>query len=223
MATFVLVHGAWAGGWCWKYVVPFLRDAGHEVHAVTLTGLGERAHLLGPGVDLNTHVRDVAATIEYEDLENVILVGHSYGGIVITGVAGAIPESLAALVYVDSAVVADGQRMVDMLPAPTRDSLLQTSEVALPPPEIGDDMAWYRSKVTPHPIKSWCTPVDVGGDAAASIPRSYINCTLSGMNDEHAEALRRRDGWRVVDIETDHFPMVWMPERLAELLIDAVP
>jgi len=109
MSTFVLVDGAWSGGCCWKRVTPYLRAAGHDVYAVTLTGLGERAHLASPSVDLDTHIRDVTATIDYEDLHDVVLVGHSYAGFVITGVLGDMPERLARLVFVDAQTPTAGQ------------------------------------------------------------------------------------------------------------------
>src|SRR5437660_801825 len=109
MATFVLVHGAWHGGWCWRKLMPLLRSAGHAVWTPTLTGLGERAHLGNPDVGLSTHVQDVVNVLEYEDLSNVVLVGHSYGGMVITGVAHQMPGRLAHLVYLDAFVPKDGQ------------------------------------------------------------------------------------------------------------------
>lgn len=108
MTTFVLVHGAWLGGWAWKHVTPRLRMAGHEVFAPTLTGLGERVHLAHPGVGLETHIQDVVNVLVFEDLQQVTLVGHSYGGIVITSVADRTPERLAQLVYLDAFVPEDG-------------------------------------------------------------------------------------------------------------------
>ena len=111
MATYVLVHGAWHGGWCWNRVAPLLRDKGHDVYTPTLTGLGERVHLATPEVDLSTHVTDVVNVIEFEDLRNVVLMGHSYGGQVITGVAGAIPERIGQLVYLDASLPNDGESL----------------------------------------------------------------------------------------------------------------
>lgn len=116
MATFVLVHGGGHGGWCWQRLTPHLRAAGHEVHTPTLTGVGERVHLLGPDVGLDTHVEDVVAVLKYEDLRDVILVGHSYGGMVITGVADRAPTRVGHLVYLDTAAPSDGQSMVDLVP-----------------------------------------------------------------------------------------------------------
>src|SRR5712692_8234402 len=114
MATFVLVHGAWLGGWCWQRVSPLLREAGSEVFAPTLTGLGERAHLLSLEIDLETHVRDVCGVLECENLKDVVLVGHSYGGMVITGVAERSAKRLSQLVYLDAFVPTDGQSLLDL-------------------------------------------------------------------------------------------------------------
>src|SRR5437879_1752139 len=107
MATFVLVHGAWHGGWCWKKLTPLLRSNGHDVFTPTLTGLGERAHLANQAIDLTTHIEDVVSTLDYEDLRGVILVGHSYGGIVISGVADRIPARIGCVVYLDAFVPED--------------------------------------------------------------------------------------------------------------------
>ena len=115
MATFVLVHGGWQGGWSWRRVVPHLRASGHKVYTPTLTGLGERAHLLGCVDGLDTHVKDVLGVIDYEDLEEVMLVGHSYSGVVITAVAEVVAEKLSHLVYLDAWVPKDGQRMFDLM------------------------------------------------------------------------------------------------------------
>ena len=120
MTTFVLVHPAWFGGWCWRKVSPVLRARGHEVFAPTLTGLGERAHLASQKVGLEMHVEDVANVLEYEDLRQVILVGNSSGGMVITGVADRMPERIAHLVYLDAFVPEDGQSMLDIIPAERR-------------------------------------------------------------------------------------------------------
>ena len=120
MATFVIVHGAWSGGHAWRWVRPLLRSAGHEVFTPALTGLGERSHLASAQIDLETHVRDVIAVLEYEDLREVVLVGHSYGGMVISGVADRVPERLALLVYLDAEVPMDGQSELDLLPPQER-------------------------------------------------------------------------------------------------------
>src|SRR5919202_1722005 len=123
--TFVLVHGAWHGGWCCRRLIPLLRDAGHEVYAPTLTGLGERSHLLSPAIDLETHVRDVTGVLEYEELTGVVLVGHSYGGMVITGVAEDAAPRLAHLVYLDAFLPRDGECLMDLFSSRAREATLQ--------------------------------------------------------------------------------------------------
>src|SRR5262245_38762532 len=120
MVAFVLVHGAWHGGWCWKKVAPLLRQAGHEVYTPTLTGLGERSHLVHPEVRLETHIRDVLQVLEFEDLRDVVLVGWSYGGMMVPGVADRAAERLRHLVYLDADVPGDGQCSLDLEPPETR-------------------------------------------------------------------------------------------------------
>ena len=132
MTTFVLVPGAWLGGWCWKQVVPLLRGEGHEVYTLTLTGLGERAHLARPEVDLETHITDVVNVFEYEDLCNVVLLGHSYAGVVVTGVAERIPNRLSQLVYLDTGPLLDGVALIDTYPTEARTHVERQVE------ELGD-------------------------------------------------------------------------------------
>jgi pimeloyl-ACP methyl ester carboxylesterase len=120
MATFVLVHGSLHGGWCWKRVVPRLRSAGHDVFTPTLSGLGERVHLVHPGIDLDTHIQDVLGVLEYEDLHDVVLVGHSYGTMVITGAADRLPGRIAHLVYLDGVMACDGKAALDFFPEGVR-------------------------------------------------------------------------------------------------------
>jgi len=117
LTTFVLADGAWHGGWCWRRVASLLRAAGHGVYTPTLTGLGERAHLVGRHVDLDTHIADVRGVLQCEELSNVVLCGHSYGGMVISGVAESAPNALRSLVYLDAFVPADGQCLLDFIPA----------------------------------------------------------------------------------------------------------
>jgi pimeloyl-ACP methyl ester carboxylesterase len=116
MVTFVLVHGSWHGGWCWRKVIPLFRAAGHAVYTPTLTGLGARAHLLTGGVDLTTHIQDIVSLLFYEDLAEVVLVGHSYAGVVISGVAARTPERLASLIYLDAYLPMEGRSLFDACP-----------------------------------------------------------------------------------------------------------
>ncbi len=229
MATFVLVHGGWAGGWQWKEVASLLRATGHEVYTPTLTGLGERAHLARPDVDLNTHIKDILAVLEYEDLHEVILVGYSYSGIVTTGVADKAPERLAQLIYIDSFIPEDGQSFSDIM-GPELTAILEEAArtygggwlVPNPQPQDPRDV--------PHPLKTGLQPVTVRNAAAAALPRTYVYCTgdkqeilqpfvlIISWQAEKAKAL----GWRYVEINTGHIPMMTAPQELTRLLIELV-
>jgi pimeloyl-ACP methyl ester carboxylesterase len=165
MATYVLVHGGAHGGWCYGPVARILRSAGQEVHAPTLTGLGDRSHLLRPGIDLDTHIADIVEVLHYEDLRDVILVGHSYGGMVITGVADRAPDRVGDLVYLDAATPANGQSLVDiagplMRAARAQGRVVDGVELVLfpgtePLPHYGvtdpADIAWMDERLTPIP------------------------------------------------------------------------
>ncbi len=247
MATFVLVPGAWHGGWCWKKVTALLRAADHEVFAPTLTGLGERSHLAGPNVDLSTHVRDVASLLVYEDLERVILVGHSYAGMVITGVAERAPERLGHLVYLDAFVPGDGQAQVDIT-APEREQRAAMEERvraegagwSLPSLRPGPwepflreqwritdeaDLRWVLARLDPHPYATMTEPVRCANPAAAALPRTYIRCAL--LPHPHfdrfgAAAKEAGSGWRYREVVSGHDAMVTAPRELAVLLLELV-
>src|SRR5579859_8039698 len=191
MATFVLVHGAWHGGWCWQKVVPFLAAAGHGVYAPTLTGLAERAAELSADVGLDTHIEDVVGLLQKQDLHDVILVGHSYGGMVITGVVDAVPERIAHLVYLDTFVPRDGESLADVAPIPIyvlrkqaqahgdgwRVNPLGTYGVTTEP-----DRSWVLSKLTPQPLKTLEQPLHLKHPAiVSSFPRTHIHCTGGGF------------------------------------------
>ncbi len=224
MATFVLVHGAWAGGWCWKLVTPFLRAAGHEVYPVTLTGLGERAHLASPSVDLDTHIRDVTATIEFEDLHDVVLVGHSYGCMVITGAYQHVRERIARMVYLDGPVPRSGQSVADTLGPEVAEFVRKAAVDSFPPPAMDDaEMAWYMSHTTPQPAGAVRTPVIYDEAAFDAAVRTFILCTLNEGFATFADPLRSDPAWHVIEIVSDHFPMVRCPEKLANLLMADSP
>ncbi|MGH3441944.1 MAG: alpha/beta fold hydrolase [Nitriliruptorales bacterium] len=234
MATFVLVHGAFHGGWCWRGVVAPLRAAGHEVFAPTLTGLGERSHLASPAVDLSTHVRDVANLIEWEELRDVVLVGHSYGGMVITGVADRLAERLRALVYLDALVPEDGQCALDLQLPERREAILE--EVAANggwqwPPRPAEfygvrdpaKQAWVDGKCTPQPFRTLFERLHLDGPPGARISRKlYIRCTdppLAYMR-RFYEWASGAPGWQVTELATGHDAMVTEPEALAQILAD---
>jgi pimeloyl-ACP methyl ester carboxylesterase len=188
VATFVLVHGGGHGGWCWGPLARRLRDAGHDVHTPTLTGLGERAHLLTPEIDLDTHVTDVAGVLFHEDLHDVVLVGHSYGGTVVTGVADRSPDRLRALVYLDAARPRDGQSTLDLLGNPTFEQaggrIVDGVELFLFPDGAAPQhygvtdpavAAWMAPRLTPHPWRSFAQPLRLTG-AGDRVPRYHIAC-----------------------------------------------
>jgi pimeloyl-ACP methyl ester carboxylesterase len=229
MATFVLVHGAWHGGWCWDRVAPLLRAAGHEVHAPTLTGLSERAHLVSPLVGLETHVQDVLGLVDVLGLSDVVLVGHSYAGQVVSAVADRRPAAVAHRVYLDAFVGADGESARELLPetvehhwaesaatqgfgwlVPVRRlSVLGVTEQA--------DLDWLGPRLTPHPWRTYTDPLRLTG-AADGVPATFVEC-VSWMRVFAGQADRARArGWPVHELATGHEAMVTAPAELAQLL-----
>jgi pimeloyl-ACP methyl ester carboxylesterase len=232
MASFVLVHGGAHGGWCFQPLARVLRDNGHEVHTPTLTGLGERAHLFNADVDLDRHIADVVAVLHYEDLRDAILVGHSYGGAVITGAADRAPDRVAHRVYLDSMEPKDGQSMVDIagpfmaaaqLDSRTIDGVqmcLFPSDETLPYYGVVDPetLDWMRERLTPHPVRCFQQPLTVTDPAALqSIPQSH-NSTTMFLSLRNVDRLRAKADGRVWDIDTGHDLMITEPHKVAEYL-----
>jgi pimeloyl-ACP methyl ester carboxylesterase len=236
MATFLLIHGAWFGGWIWKRVTPLLRAAGHEVLTPTLTGLGERAHLARPEVSLHTHVQDVLGVLAYEDVRGVVLVGWSYAGMVITAVAEQAADRLAHLVYLDASVPEDGQAALDLLDPATRaarEARVRTEGEGwqmLPPPveQFGitaeADARWVRPKLVAQPFKTYQEPVRLTNAAARALPRTYISCTVGPWTSIFAPFARKAqaEGWRYRELATGHAAPVLEPQKLADLLLEVV-
>ena len=174
MATFILVHGAWAGGVVWRQLAAMLRQAGHEVYAPTLTGLGERKHLLDREISLETHIQDVIGVIDDEDLSDVILVGHSYGGIVISAVADRLPDKIGSLVYLDAIVPENGQSVFNLLQLPSENgfvSPIPSTAFGLKRPEV---IAFWEAKSTPQPLATFTQPVRLAGGMIAVKRKIYI-------------------------------------------------
>ena len=238
MATFVLVHGAWFGSWCWQKIIPFLKAAGHEVYAPTLTGLAQRASELSPDVGLDTHIQDIVGLLEEKNLHGVILVGHSYAGMVITGVVDQVPERIAHLVYLDTFVPRDGEAMADISPLVIRLLLRKqahgdgwrvdsqgTYGVTTEP-----DRSWVLSKVTPQPLKTLEQPLHLKNPAIVSAkPRTHIACTGgSFFRSLMRRILARRAlppteaGWRLRQLPTGHDAVITLPRELADLLLEVV-
>src|SRR5215207_8131279 len=180
MATFVIVHGAWSGGHAWRGVRPLLRGAGHEVFTPALTGLGERSHLASAQVDLDTHIQDVLGVLEFEDLDQVVLVGHSSGGMVITGVADRAPQRLAQLVYLDAEVPTDGQCEFDLLPPEERAGYQQAVTTngqgwQIPRRSLSHyqgldaKLRWAMSRMVPQPINTLTQPLRLTNPPGAGV------------------------------------------------------
>ncbi|MEV4476415.1 alpha/beta hydrolase [Nonomuraea sp. NPDC049504] len=231
MSTYVLVHGAWHGGQCWERVVPLLAEAGHRVFAPSLTGLGDKVHLRGPEVNLDTHVDDIVSLLTEQDLTDVILVGHSYAGLVITSAADRVPERVGRLVYLDAMVPEDGESALDVQPM-TRALIERAAETEpgwlVPPmpemPPMGlfgvtdpADAAWLREMLTDQPVGCFVQPVRLTDPALRLIPRTHIHC-VAGV----PEGIERRPvpaSAQVWELPTGHDCMITMPAELTELLL----
>jgi len=232
MAVFVLVHGTGHGGWCWQKVTPLLRASGGDTFAPTLSGLGDRAHLVGCGINLSTHIREVADLLFYEDISDVVLVGHSYAGMVITGVAATAPERLKLVIYLDAYLPDEGQTEVDLWP-PSMKVEIESGAIEIgglrPPPTteflgITDpEMAeWARARITPHPMATYTEPVPTGDARSTALGRAYIHCTegpFAPVTKGFATKARRLR-WPVHEIATGHDAMLTEPEAVAQLLLE---
>ncbi len=228
MADFVLVHGAWHGAWCWQRIVPSLWAAGHRVFAVTLTGVGERAHLLSKSITLDTHIADVVAVIETEELLDPILVGHSYGGVVITGVAARLAARLRHLVYIDAIVLHPGESWSSTHAAETqaarRQSIAESGALPAPDPSLfglsGADRAWVARRQTPHPGGVYDVPLAFDPETLKVLPRTFVDCTSPALPTiaTSRQRVRSEPGWDVIEIATGHDPMISAPEALLNVL-----
>lgn len=231
MADFVLVHGAWHGAWCWKRVLPALWAAGHRAYAVTLSGVGERAHQLSRTITLDTHVADVVAVLEAEELLDAVLVGHSYAGLVITGVAQRLGTRLRHLVYVDAVVPLPGESWASTQPESVRAARRQAiaAQGVLPPPDpavfglTGADRAWVARRQTPHPGGMYDTPISYDEERLAALPRTFVDCTAPALETiaVSRQRVRQAPGWNVVEIATGHDAMISAPQALVDALLTA--
>jgi pimeloyl-ACP methyl ester carboxylesterase len=214
IGTYVLVHGAWHGGWCWAKVARLLRDAANEVYTPTLTGLGERAHLARPEVDLETHIQDVVALLESEELRQVTLVGHSYGGMVISGVAARTSGRIGHLVYLDAFVPEAGKSMLDYVgprAAAMREAAATQGEgwrlPPFPPERFGvtsqRDTEWLNKHLVAQPFRTFV----------------YCSKPATGTFDQFAERLRDDRKWTFHDVKTGHDAMVTAPGEIAKILM----
>ena len=245
MAVYVLVSGGWLGGWCWRRVARRLRGAGHEAYPTTLTSLGERVHLASPEIDLGTHITDVVNLIEFEDLNDVVLLGHSYAGLVVTGVADRVPERISQLVYLDTGALPDGTVLIETFPPEARRYIEQQVEelgdgwrFPMPPQEelaifgslegLNDThLELLRSRAVDQPFGTFTRPLRLHNPARESLPKLGILCSFSL---EEVQAIiasgnplfREMVGlnWRFVELPTGHYPMFSRPDDLTAVLLD---
>ena len=242
MATFVLVHPAWFGGWCWNKLAPLLRAAGHAAYAPTLTGLGERAHLASPGIGLGTHVDDVVNVLTFEDLDDVILVGNSSAGVVITAVADRAPERIGQVVYLDAFVPTDGQSMRDLIPPdrrPAMELLVETEGDGWLLPRFGAaaweqfvpqawqvtdaaDLQWALPRLRPTPFGHFTEPVHLQRPDAEQPHRVYVRCRYwpNPSFDRYAATAQSSPAWGYYELATPHLPYITHPTELSAVLLD---
>lgn len=222
MTTYVICHGAWSGGWSWKKIRVLLAQAGHTVFIPTYTGLGDRAHLTHPMIDLETHIQDVMSVIEYEALSDFVLVGHSYGGMVVTGVADRVPQLIRHLVYLDAFVPDDGQSLNDLtgrVPAAIDGWLIAPNPPA--PDTSPEDLAWNLPRRRHQPARCFSQKLRLSLPDA-DFPRSYIHCTKKTGPDvfrQFADRFRDAPGWLFQEMDTSHSPNVTAPKALAARLL----
>lgn len=235
MANFVLVHGAWYGAWCWRDVIPLISRAGHRAHAVTLTGVGERAHLMSPAITLETFVADVTGAIEAEEMEGVVLVVHSFAGMIGTAVADRMPQRIAHLVYVDAVVPLPGESWSSTHSPATREARIAAAQASrdfsFPPPDpsvyglSGEQHAWVKRRQVPHPGHSYTAPLQFDAKRVASVARTFVDCETPPLATIDVSRRRVRDPgfwgapWRVVPLATGHDPMVSAPGELAAVVL----
>jgi len=225
VSTFVLVHGAWHGSWCWKRVRRELQSGGHDVFTPTLTGVADRSHLLTAEVTLETHILDVANLIEWEELDDVVLCGHSYAGAVIAGVADRLPRRIRSLVYLDAFIPENGQGLSKNIPAERLQDGWKVLPIAASKFSVNvADRAWVDRQCTPQSIDCWLQPSKLNGNQARIASILYVLATGWGGGHppflaHYSKALEQ--GWKTIQVECGHDVMLDEPTRLAEILVDA--
>jgi pimeloyl-ACP methyl ester carboxylesterase len=229
--TFVLVHGSSAGGWCWRRVADLLEARGHKVYAPTLTGLGERSHLMSGLITLDTHITDIVNVIRWEGLEDIVLVGHSYGGWIISGVAEQMEGRIASIVFLDAFMPEDGQRVLDTNSERSRAEIaeaLRTGSVSRPPPDAAvwavneKDRAWFNEQATPQPVGVAFQPLRLTGARERVPKKTYVRALGYSMKAfDRFYARRKADpSWRTFEVDCGHEVMIDDPERCAEILLE---
>ena len=228
MTFFVVAHGAWSSAWAWKKMYPLLEPRGLHLVIPTLTGLGQRSHLAHPGIDLETHIADVLACLFYNDLRDVCLVGHSYGGMVATGVADRARDRISKLVYVDAFVPRDGESAFDIMleaarlerqPAEGTENW-RVPPRPMPPDTSEEDRAWCEPRRVPQPLKTFQQKL-IFQNGDLTLPRHYIYCSRHSPEDRFRpfyERAKTEAGWKAYDIDASHNPHITAPQALTDLL-----
>jgi len=229
--TFVLVHGAWHGGWCWQRVADRLRSLGHKVFTPTLTGLGERSHLLRSDIDIGTHITDIVNVLRWERLSDIVLCGHSYGGFVISGVAEAMPAAMRSIVFLDAFVPSDGDSPQSLTGRAVQEGIraaLQRGDISMPPRSAeffgvnAADRPWVDALCVPQPIGTFTHKIALTGARERIARKTYIRAaTYANPGFDKALAAARSDpSWRIYEVPCGHDVMIDMPERLTEILLE---
>jgi pimeloyl-ACP methyl ester carboxylesterase len=228
MATFVLVHGSCHGGWCWKKVTPLLSKNGHNVYTPTLTGLGERSHLVSSDIGLDTRIIDVTQVLEYEDLTEVTLVGHSYGGLVIAGVAENVPQRIRRLVYLDAYIPQDNKSAFDIVPGletiynqrALKEQGMEWLVASYKPEEFGVtnsvDINWMNTRLCPMPWHTHDQPIRITNPESKKLPKIYISCSEFG--DSQFKDQKSPSDWDYHKLTGGHDAMITVPKRLVQML-----
>lgn len=230
--TFILVHGAWHGGWCWRRVADLLQAQGHKVFTPTLTGLGEKSHLRQDETGLDTHVTDILNLIEWEDLSDIVLVGHSYGGMVITGVANALADKIEAIVYLDAFKPDEGDSVASMADPKTSaymHKLWDDGTRAWGPLPVDyfsvlpENTDWVTAKMTPQPLRTFLDPSGPVAGGAVIARKTYVRALkFPSLAFDAALAATRGDaGWNTLELDYGHDVMIDYPSQLAAILQDA--
>lgn len=230
--TFVLVHGAWHGGWCWKIVSEHLRARGHTVFAPTMTGLGEKSHLASADINLDTHIADISNLLIWEELENVILVGHSYGGGIISGVCDAHKDRIAHAIYLDAVVPKSGDTMIggatleeaEKRLGPFIDGYLAPPREPVSfgiPDSMTEELAWVRRRVTPHLVGTWTQQFSFINGGSDGLPRTFIYCSdkppLTPPQKARLQSFRDDPSWMYDELPCGHDSMVILPTETTEM------
>jgi len=226
LSTFVVAHGAWSAGWVWKKMRPLMAARGHTLITPTYTGLGERAHLAHKDLNLESHIQDMLAVLEFEDLKDIILIGHSYGGMVATGVADRARGKIKHLVYLDAFAPENGKAVHDYVPAERRDGARKAAVDGWkvmpgpPPPDTSpEDVAWVTPRRTPQPLQCFEQKIAFK-NGPLTLPRTYIYAKIPNPGDYFRQFMERgrKEGWAVYEMDASHSPHITAPDALMEIL-----